>query len=173
MHFPKLCHLILEELLRAQDQVIVDVDTYHTDKFLRGRIAEKKKRAGHNFDFSAPSNERIVSRCASLSPYTLSLPSRSCLLVCNPNRVRVLPEIRLSAHGNKLACQHPNIVRSEMPSPRLPAPNANLTRRPSSAILWQLPAVKVGASVFNEPLRSCLSRYPGRTPLLFAMGGCS
>ena len=76
MHLPKLCHLILEKLFRAQDQVIINVDTYHTEKFLRGWIA-KQKESGNNFDFSAPSSERIVSRCskyhnsgASLSPYT-------------------------------------------------------------------------------------------------------
>ena len=43
MHLPKLCHLILEELFRAQDQVIINVDTYHTEKFLRGWIAEQKE----------------------------------------------------------------------------------------------------------------------------------
>ena len=43
MHLPKLCHLILEKLFRAQDQIIINVDAYHTEKFLRGWIAEQKE----------------------------------------------------------------------------------------------------------------------------------
>ena len=42
MDLPKLCHLIQEGLLRAQEQVVVDEDTYHNDKFLRGWIKEQK-----------------------------------------------------------------------------------------------------------------------------------